>query len=56
MGEDIVRELGMGMHTLLYLKCMTNKALLYSTGNSAQVAAWMEEGFGGEWIHVFMHG
>ena len=36
MGEGIVRELGMGTHTLLYLKCTTNKALLYSTGNSAQ--------------------
>ena len=26
---------------------------MYSTENSAQVAAWMEEGVGGEWIHVF---
>ena len=34
---------------------ITNKALLYSTGNSAQcsVAAWMGEEFGGEWIHVY---
>ena len=33
----------MDMYTLLYLKRVTNKALLYSTGNSAQsyVAAWM---------------
>ena len=48
-GEGIVRELGMDMHTLLYLKWITNKVLLYSTGNSAQyyVAMWMEEGFGG---------
>ena len=31
------------MYTLLYLKWITNKDLLYSTGNSAQcyVAAWM---------------
>ena len=31
------------MYTLLYLKCITNKDLLYSTWNSAQcyVAAWM---------------
>ena len=26
----------MDMHTLLYLKWITNKILLYSTGNSAQ--------------------
>ena len=30
------REFGMDMYTLLYLKWITNKALLYSTGNSAQ--------------------
>ena len=35
----------MDMYTLLYLKWITNKDLLYSTGNSAQcyVAAWMGE-------------
>ena len=44
------------MYTLLYLKWITSKDLLYSTGNSAQcyVAAWMGEGFGGEWIHVYV--
>ena len=33
----------MDMHTLLYLKCITNKDLLNSSGNSAHcyVAAWM---------------
>ena len=43
------------MYPPLYLKWITNRVLLYSTGNSAQcyVAAWMEEGFGGEWIHVY---
>ena len=35
-GEEIVREFGMDMYTLLYLKWTTNKDLLYSTGNSAQ--------------------
>ena len=30
--EGIVRQLGMDMHTLLYLKWITNKDLLYSTG------------------------
>ena len=38
------------MYTLLYLTCVTNKDLLYSTWNSAQryVAAWMGGGFGEE--------
>ena len=47
-GRD--REFGMDMYILLYLKWITNKDLLYSTGNSAQcyVAAWMGGGFGGE--------
>ena len=42
MGEGIVREFGMDMGTLLYLTWRTSKALLDSSGNSAQcqVAAW----------------
>ena len=46
----------MDMHTLLYLKWITNKDLLYSTGISAQwyVAAWMGGEFGGEWTHVYV--
>ena len=41
--EGIVREFWMDMYTLLYLKWIINKDLLYSTVNSAQcyVAAWM---------------
>ena len=35
-GEGIVREFGIDMYTLLYFKWITNKDLLYSTGNSAQ--------------------
>ena len=52
----MVREFGMDMYTLLYLKWITNKDVLYSTGNSAQcyVAAWMGREFGGEWIHVYV--
>ena len=44
----------MGMYTLMYLKQITNKDLLYSTWNSAQcyVAARMGGDFGREWIHV----
>ena len=54
--ERIVMEFGKVMYTLLYLKWVTNQDLLQSTGNSAQcyVAAWMGEGFGGEWIHVYV--
>ena len=52
----MVREFGMDMYALLYLKWITNKDLLHSTQNSAQgyVAAWMGAEFGGEWIHVYV--
>ena len=55
--EGIVREFGVDMYTLLYLKWITNKDLLYSTGNSAQcyVAVWMEESLG-ESGYVYMYG
>ena len=36
VGEGIVGEFGMHVYTLLYLKWIPNKDLLYSTGNSAQ--------------------
>ena len=41
---------------LLYLKWITNKDLLYSTGNSAHsdMADWMAQEFGGEWIYTCM--
>ena len=47
--EGIVREFGMVMYTLLYLKWITNEDLLYSTWNSAQcyVAVWKGGEFGG---------
>ena len=56
--EEIFRKPGMDMDTLLYLKWITSKDLLYSTGNSAQcyVAAWMGGEFGGEWIQVCVFG
>ena len=34
--EGAVREFGTDMYKLLYLKWITSKDLLYSTGNSAQ--------------------
>ena len=42
-------EFGIYMNTLLYLRWITNKDLVYSTGNSAQcyIAAWMGGEFGG---------
>ena len=45
------------MDTVLYLKWITNKDLLYSIGNSAQryVAAWMRDsGMGKEHFHVYI--
>ena len=56
LGEGIFSEFGMDMYPLLYLKWITNKDLMYSTGNSAQcyVAAWMGGKFRGEWIHVYV--
>jgi len=43
-----LREYGMDIYTLLYLKWITNKDLLCSIGNSAQcyVAAWMKRSLG----------
>ena len=44
------------MYTLLYLKWITNKDLLYSTGNSAQysVMAYMGKESKEEWIYVYV--
>ena len=46
----------MDMSTLLYLKWVTNKDLLYGTWNAAQwyAAAWMGGEFGGEWIRAYV--
>jgi len=56
-GEGFVREFGIDTYRVLYLKWVTDKVLLYSTGNSAQwyVAAWMGGEFGWEWIRVCMY-
>ena len=54
-GRD--RKFGMDVYTLLYLKWITNKVLLYSTGNSPQcyVAAWMGGEFRGRTdTHVWL--
>ena len=55
-GKGIDREFETDMYTRLYFKWITNKDLLYSTGNSGQcyVAAWMGEEFVGEWTKVYV--
>ena len=52
----IVREFGRVISTLLYLKWITNRDLLYSTWNSVQcyVAAWMGGEFEGDWIYLYV--
>ena len=48
VGEGIVTDFGKVIHTLLYLKWITNKSLLYSTWNSdhCYVPGWMGGAFG----------
>ena len=48
--EEVTGEPGLDMGTLLYVNWVTNKALLSSTGASAQccVAAWMGGESGGQ--------
>ena len=40
IGEGIVREFGMDRYTLLYLKCKTNKDILYSIGKTLLNVMW----------------
>ena len=54
MRDRTVRDFGKVMYTLLYLKWITNKDLLYSTWNSAKcyVPAWMGRGL---WENGYMY-
>ena len=56
-GEGIFKDFGKVMYTLLCLKLITTKDLLYSIWISAQcyVPAWMGGGFGGEKICVYIY-
>ena len=59
LGNELMVTRGkyvMDMYTLLYVKWITKRDLLYSTENSAQcyVAAWTGGEFGGECIHVYV--
>ena len=53
-GRGINWEVGIYIYILLYTKQITNKDLLYSTGNSSQysVMAYMEKESKKEWIYV----
>ena len=60
MEKGIIREFEMDMHTLLYLKGIINKEIMYSTWNFAPcyVEAWMgesleENGYMYKWLNPF---
>ena len=55
VGKGVVGEFGMDVYTLLFLRWIINRVLLYSTWNSAQcyMAAWMRGEGQGEWVHVY---
>ena len=50
MGEGIVREFGTDMDTLLYLKRMASKDLLYSAGNCSTFRGSLDGRGRMEWI------
>ena len=49
-------EIGIDIFTLLYIKQITNKDLLYSTGSSTQysVMTYMGKESKKEWIYVYV--
>ena len=52
--QGIVRKFGMDMYTLLYVKWITDKDLLYSIWNfQCHTAAWMGRESEAEWTHVY---
>ena len=58
-GEGINQEIGIDMYTLLHIKQITNKNLLYSTGNSTQYSVMAQMGKESkkkkkEWIYVYV--
>ena len=50
--DGIIREFGMDMYTLLYFEQITNKDLLYSTGNSAQCGPLNGRGV---WVRIYTY-
>ena len=55
-GKETVKDFGKVMYTLLCLKWITSKDLLYSTWNSAQccMPVWIG-GFQGEWMCIYIY-
>ena len=55
-GRGINWEIGIDIYTLLYIKQITNKDLLYSTGNSTKysVMTYMGKESKREWIYVYV--
>ena len=52
--EGIVKEFGMDVYTLLYLKWIADRAYHIAQGPLLNVM-WQPGGeFGGEWIHVYV--
>ena len=56
-GGGINWEIGIDIYTLLYIKQITNKDLLYSTRNSTlySVMAYMGKESKKEWIYVYVY-
>ena len=55
--ERIAKDFGIDMYMLLYLKMITNKDLLYSTGNSIQYPVINHNGkeYEKECIYIYMY-
>ena len=48
-------EIGIDIYTLLYIKWITNKDLLYNTGNSQySIMTYMGKELKKEWIYVYV--
>ena len=55
-GAGINQELGINIHTLLYIRWITNKDLLYSTGNSTKysvIAYVRKESEKDEYMYIY---
>ena len=55
-GGGIYQEFGINIYTLIYIKQVIDKDLLYSTGNSTQysVITYMGKESEKEWIYVYV--
>ena len=53
-GEGIVREFGIDMYTLLYLRCITNKDPIIAQGTILKIT-YKEKESGKEYIYSFIY-